>query len=111
VEGNHERIISEEDFDEAIRLRESRRVYKKDSDFIFKKLVRNQEAIYEEAIAMIGELDSASSPVAAKTEAMEDNMWYISKLKSQLNTHINMCADGYISRETFREKSRPLRIR
>ena len=28
----------------------------------------------KEAIAMIGELDSASSPVAAKTEAMEDNL-------------------------------------
>ncbi|SCW83558.1 Site-specific DNA recombinase [Lachnospiraceae bacterium C10] len=192
VEGDHERIISEEDFDEAIRLRESRRVYKKDAkgnlvpsgqspyshvygskvkctcghamnrrlahvsksgepsfcyqcyaqlrtgtpghrlrkglsiegvcdnsmfmqwkldvaaDFIFKKLLRNREAIYKEAIAMIGELDSASSPVAAQTEAMEDNRRYISKLKSQLNTYMDMCADGDISRETFREKKQAI---
>ncbi len=81
------------------------------ADFIFKKLVRNREAIYKEAIAMIGELDSASSPISVKTEAMEDNLRYISKLKSQLNTYMDMCADGDISREIFREKSRPLRIR
>lgn len=73
-------------------------------DFIFKKLDRNREAIYKEAIAMIGELDSISSPVAAKTEAMEDNLRYICKLKSQLNTYMDMCADGDIFRETFREK-------
>ena len=82
------------------------------ADFIFKKLVRNREAIYKEAIAMIGELDSASSPVAAKTEAMEDNLRYISKLKSQLNTYMDMCVLMVISLEKlFVKKSRPLRIR
>lgn len=77
-------------------------------DFIFKKLDRNREAIYKEAIAMIGELDSISSPVAAKTEAMEDNLRYICKLKSQLNTYMDMCADGDIFRETFREKKQTI---
>lgn len=192
VEGDHERIISEEDFDEAMRIRESRRVYKKDSkgnlvasgqspyshvygskvkctcghamnrrrahvsksgepsfcyqcyaqlrtgtpehrlkkglsiegvcdnsmfmqwkldvaaDFIFKKLIRNREAIYKEAISMIGELEDTAVSVANQTEQIEDNMRYINKLKSQLNTYMDMCADGDISRETFREKKQTI---
>lgn len=192
VEGDHERIISEEDFDEAMRIRESRRVYKKDSkgnlvasgqspyshvygskvkctcghamnrrlahvsksgepsfcyqcyaqlrtgtpehrlkkglsidgvcdnsmfmqwkldvaaDFIFKKLVRNREAIYKEAIAMVGELDDNAVSVTNQTEQMEDNLRYINKLRSQLNTYMDMCADGDISREVFREKKQTI---
>ncbi|WP_458459066.1 recombinase family protein [Pseudobutyrivibrio sp.] len=188
VEGDHERIISPEDFDEAMRLRESRRIYKKDAkgnlvpsgqspyshvygskvkctcghamnrrlahknkdgeqswcyqcyaqlrtgtpehrlrkgldiegicdnsmfmqwkldvaaDFIFKKLVRNREAIYKEAINMLGELDKMNTPAEDRTSQIEDNLFYINKLKNQLNTYMEMCADGDISRELFREK-------
>lgn len=188
VEGDHEKIISPEDFDEAMRLRESRRVYKEDAkgnlvangqppyvhvygskvkckcgstmnrkrahkakngdisycyqcykqirsgtiyhrlqkgldiegvcdntmfmqwkldvaaDFIFKKLVRNREAIYKEAIGMISELKPIDKTVDDRTSQIEDNTKMIAKLKLQLNNYMDMCAEGDISREAFRTK-------
>lgn len=73
-------------------------------DFIFKKLIKNKQAIYDAAIAMIGELDSTRCVQTSEKETIESNIKEIDKLKEKIAVLIDMCTEGDISREVFREK-------
>jgi DNA invertase Pin-like site-specific DNA recombinase len=79
------------------------------ADFIFKKLVTNRQAIYEEAIAMAGDLlDVRITDGSSDKEKVENNIKQIDKLKKQIAVLVDMCTEGDISREVFRQKKQKL---
>ena len=78
------------------------------ADFIFKKLVTNRQAIYEEAISMAGDLFEVRTTGANDKEKVENNIKQIDKLKKQIEVLIDMCTEGDISREVFRQKKQKL---
>ena len=78
------------------------------ADFIFKKLVSNRQAIYDEAISMAGDLLEICADGANDKERIESNIRQIDKLKKQIATLVDMCTEGDISREVFREKKQKL---
>lgn len=192
VEGNHEKIITPEMFDEAMRIRQSRTFFKKDiegkvvkvgqppkkhiwvakcrcacghtmnrriahknktggcsyiyqcyeqlrtgtpkarlkkglsiegicdnttfmewrldimADFVFKKLVNDKQAIYEKAISMAGDLMDVKPAGSVDKNRVENNIRQIDKLKKQIAVLVDMCSEGDISREVFRQKKEKL---
>ncbi len=78
------------------------------SDFIFKKLVNNRQAIYDEAIAMAGDLLDVKISDCDGKEKVESNIRQIDRLKKQIAVLVDMCTDGDISREVFRQKKQKL---
>ncbi len=78
------------------------------ADFIFKKLVNNRQAIYEEAIAMAGDLLDVRVNESDDKEKIESNIRQIDKLKKQMAVLVDMCTEGDISREVFRQKNQKL---
>ena len=78
------------------------------ADFIFKKLVRNKQAIYDEAVAMIGEINSIKSSQSMEKDKIESNIKEIDKLKGKIAVLLDLCTDGDISKEVFREKKQKL---
>ncbi len=78
------------------------------ADFIFKKLVSNRQAIYDEAIAMAGDLLNIQVTGSNDKERIENNIRQIDKLKRQIATLVDMCTEGDISREVFRQKKQKL---
>lgn len=77
-------------------------------DFLFKKLVKNKQAIYNKAIEMIGELDSTRSTQEDEVDIIELSIKEIDKLKEKIEVLVDMCTEGDISREVFREKKEKL---
>ena len=77
-------------------------------DFIFKKLVNNRQAIYDEAIAMAGDLLEMKVADSGEQERVEHYTRQIDKLKKQIATLVDMCSEGDISREVFRQKKEKL---
>ena len=77
-------------------------------DFLFKKLVKNKQAIYNKAIEMIGELDSTRSTQEDEVDVIELSIKEIDKLKEKIEVLVDMCTEGDISREVFREKKEKL---
>lgn len=78
------------------------------ADFLFKKLVNNRQAIYEKAIAMAGDLMNNQSAGEVDEEKVERNIQQIDRFKKQIATLVDMCSEGDISRETFRQKKKKL---
>lgn len=78
------------------------------ADFIFKKLVRNKQAIYDEAVAMIGEISSINNSQSMEKDKIESNIKEIDKLKGKIAVLVDLCTDGDISKEVFREKKQKL---
>lgn len=78
------------------------------ADFIFKKLVTNRQAIYEEAIAMAGDLLDVRMSDGSDKDKVENNIKQIDKLKKQIAVLVDMCSEGDISREVFRQKKQKL---
>ena len=78
------------------------------ADFIFKKLVSNRQSIYEEAIAMSKELLEVRSAGGNDKEKVENNLRQIDKFKKQITVLVDMCSEGDISREVFRQKKQKL---
>lgn len=78
------------------------------ADFIFKKLIRNKQAIYDEAIKMIGEINSISKSQSLEKDKIESNIKEIDKLKGKIAVLVDLCTDGDISKEVFREKKQKL---
>ena len=64
------------------------------ADFIFKKLVRNKQAIYDEAIAMIGEINSIKNSQSMEKDRIESNIKEIDKLKNKIAVLLDLCTDG-----------------
>lgn len=79
------------------------------ADFIFKKLVTNRQAIYDEAIAMAGDLlEVRMTDGSSDKDKVENNIKQINKLKKQIAVLVDMCTEGDISREVFRQKKQKL---
>ena len=78
------------------------------ADFLFKKLLSNRQAIYEEAIAMMDDLHEISCDGDNSKEQIENNIKQIDKLKHQMAVLVDMCTEGDISREVFRTKKEKL---
>lgn len=79
------------------------------ADFIFKKLVTNRQAIYDEAIAMAGDLlEVRMTDGSTDKDKVENNIKQIDKLKKQIAVLVDMCTEGDISREVFRQKKQKL---
>lgn len=79
------------------------------ADFIFKKLVTNRQAIYDEAIAMAGDLlEVRMTDGSSDKDKVENNIKQIDKLKKQIAVLVDMCTEGDISREVFRQKKQKL---
>ena len=79
------------------------------ADFIFKKLVTNRQAIYDEAIAMTGDLlEVRMTDGSSDKDKVENNIKQIDKLKKQIAVLVDMCTEGDISREVFRQKKQKL---
>lgn len=78
------------------------------ADFIFKKLVTNRQAIYDEAIAMAGDLLDVRMSDGSDKDKVENNIKQIDKLKKQIAVLVDMCSEGDISREVFRQKKQKL---
>jgi DNA invertase Pin-like site-specific DNA recombinase len=77
-------------------------------DFIFKKLVNNRQAIYDEAIAMAENLLEMKKTDSNAKEKVDYNTKQIDKLKKQVAVLVDMCSEGDISREVFRRKKQKL---
>ena len=78
------------------------------ADFIFKKLVSNRQAIYEEALAMAEDLQDVGCASSNDKEKIENNIRQIDKLKEKIAVLVDMCSEGDISREAFRQKKQKL---
>ena len=78
------------------------------ADFIFKKLVSNRQAIYDQAIAMAGDILEVKSTGVRAKERVEDNTARIDKIKKQIAMLVDMCSEGDISIEVFRQKKQKL---
>lgn len=78
------------------------------TDFIFKKLLSNKEAIYHEAMSMLSDVAEVKAPERNDKEKLERNMKQLDKLHKQMANLVDMCADGDISREVFRSKKKKL---
>lgn len=78
------------------------------ADFIFKRLISNRQSIYEEALKMSKELLEFSSRGSNDKERVENNVRQIDKLKKQMAVLVDMCTEGDISREVFRQKKQKL---
>ena len=75
-------------------------------DFIFKRLVKNKQAIYDKAIEMIGGLDASRIERENEVDSIEQKEKEINKLKEKIAVLVDMCTEGDISREVFREKKK-----
>ena len=78
------------------------------ADFLFKKLVSNRQAIYDEAISMAGDLLDVKSNEANDKKKVENNIKQIDKLRNQISMLVDMCTQGDISREMFQKKKAKL---
>lgn len=78
------------------------------ADFIFKKLIRNKQAIFEQAMEMIGEIKSINNSGSLEKDKIESNIKEIDKLKGKIAVLVDLCTEGDISREVFREKKEKL---
>ncbi len=78
------------------------------ADFLFKKLLTNRQAIYDEAIAMSEDLLDIRADGINSKERIENNIKQIDNIKKQLVVLVDMCSEGDISREVFRQKKKKL---
>ena len=78
------------------------------ADFIFKKLLSNKEAIFNEAMSMLNDVAEVKAPERNDKEKLERNMKQLDKLRKQMANLVDMCSEGDISREVFRSKKKKL---
>lgn len=78
------------------------------ADFIFKKLVKNKQEIYDNAIQMAEDICKINKSESIDKSTIEANIREIDKLKARIDNLLDMCADGDISKERFREKKAQL---
>lgn len=78
------------------------------AEFLFKRLVRNKQAIYDKAIEMLGVIDTVQNTQAEDVNRIAGNIKEIDKLKGKIAVLLDMCMEGDISREMFREKKQKL---
>lgn len=74
------------------------------ADFIFRNLMLNKQEVYDMAMSMIGTSIEESDQSEPMIKKIEYNIAEIDKLKMRIDNLLDMCSDGDISRETFRQK-------
>lgn len=74
------------------------------ADFIFRNLMLNKQEVYDMAMSMIGTCIKESDQSESIIKKIEYNISEIDKLKMRIDNLLDMCTDGDISRETFRQK-------
>ena len=78
------------------------------ADFIFRKLLKNKQAIYDAAIKMLDDLGEVDCSGPTPQERMEANINEIDKLKKKMAILVDLCTDGDVSKEIYRDKKRIL---
>lgn len=78
------------------------------AEFLFKRLVRNKQAIYDKAIEMLGAIDTVQNTQAEDVNRIAGNIKEIDKLKGKIAVLLDLCMEGDISKEMFREKKQKL---
>lgn len=74
------------------------------ADFIFRKLLLNKQEIYDSAMSMINDAIVETNQSNDFIEKIKKNITEIDKYKSRIDVLLDMCSDGDISRETFKQK-------
>lgn len=74
------------------------------ADFIFRCLLLNKQEIYDTAMQMVEGSVTELNQSNELLEKIEKNIVEIDKFKSRIDVLLDMCTDGDISRETFKEK-------
>ena len=74
------------------------------ADFIFRNLMLNKQEVYDMAMSMLGTSIEESDQSEPMIKKIEYNIAEIDKLKMRIDNLLDMCSDGDISRETFRQK-------
>lgn len=74
------------------------------ADFIFRNLMLNKQEVYDMAMSMIGTSIKESDQSEPIIKKIEYNISEIDKLKMRIDNLLDMCSDGDISREIFRQK-------
>ena len=74
------------------------------ADFIFRNLMLNKQEVYDMAMSMIGTSIKESDQSEPIIKKIEYNISEIDKLKMRIDNLLDMCSDGDISREVFRQK-------
>lgn len=74
------------------------------ADFIFRNLLLNKQEIYDMAIEMVEHTITETNQSNDLLEKIESNISEMDKLKLRIDNLLDMCSDGDISKETFRQK-------
>ena len=74
------------------------------ADFIFRNLLLNKQEIYDTAIEMVENTITETNQSNDLLEKIKQNIVEIDKLKARIDNLLDMCSDGDISRETFKQK-------
>lgn len=74
------------------------------ADFIFRNLMLNKQEVYDMAMSMLSTSIEESDQSEPMIKKIEYNISEIDKLKMRIDNLLDMCSDGDISRETFRQK-------
>ena len=73
-------------------------------DFMFKKMVSNRNAIYDEAMAMLDDIIEMDNDTEKEKADVERNITLINQYKKQISVLADMVIEGDISKETYRTK-------
>lgn len=74
------------------------------ADFIFRNLLLNKQEIYDTAISMLDASIEEKNQSDSIIKQIESNIAEIDKLEMRIDNLLDMCSDGDISRETFKQK-------
>lgn len=74
------------------------------SEFLFRKLLKNKQAIYDAAMEMIGEINSVSTSSSTEKDKIEANIKEIDKLKGKIAILVDLYTEGDISKEILLSK-------
>lgn len=74
------------------------------ADFIFRNLLLNKQEIYDTAIEMVENTITETNQSNELLEKIKQNIVEIDKLNLRIDNLLDMCTDGDISRETFKQK-------
>ncbi len=77
-------------------------------DFLFKKMVSNRKAIYDEAMEMLDDIRDIGDVTEKAKAVVERNTTQIAQLKKQMSIIEDMAIEGDISKEAYRKKREKL---
>lgn len=78
------------------------------AQFIFGKLIENKDAIFNRTMEMVADLQDIKGSHSSYKMQIENNKKEIEKINSKITVLVDMCTEGDISKEVFREKKETL---